>query len=58
MWITLLKRCGKIVVFSVDSDLKILLITIEYSGHERYGRIDDRAGNSAAQQFDDTLKLI
>jgi hypothetical protein len=48
MWITLLKRCGKIVVFSVDSDLKILLITNEYSGHERYGRIDDRAGNSAA----------
>jgi len=48
VWITLLKSCGKIVEIIVDSDLKIVLITYENSGHERYGRIDDRVGNSAA----------
>ena len=57
MWITLLKSCGKVDDFYVDKDFRIVLITNEYSGHECYGRIDDRAGNSAAQLFNDTLKL-
>ena len=54
----MLKRCGKVSEIYVDGELEIALFTYEYSGHECYGRIDGRAGNSAAQVFDDTQKLI
>jgi hypothetical protein len=58
MWITLLKRCGKVSEIYVDGEPEIALLTYEYSSHECYGRIDGRVGNSAAQVFDDTQKLI